>query len=255
MSRVRVLMVLFLACATPQTRNTPQALTPEPVEPSQDGTFLTPNFADADGTPAYVHFTRAHMPLRVAVLVPLDAPRDGSPMDAQKAVKAGILLWDQALETEIDWFRIEFVEDPRDAPIVVGWTGTMASVSKAQVRCALESVETLAVSCRLDLAIGRYPSPVAGSAGGIPVFSDPSELVDRQTLLQLTNLAAHEFGHILGLVHCWCDSIMAYSNSRRPPMTITELDVATLLALMKIPNGMRTDGRMLSVLRGAASDP
>ena len=35
-------------------------------------------------------------------------------------------------------------------------------------------------------------------------------------------------------------------------MTITELDLRTLLALLEVPNGMRVDGRLLNVLRGSA---
>jgi hypothetical protein len=163
---------------------------------------------------------------------------------------AGILLWEQALETEIDWFDVEFIDDPREADLVVGWDGAMGSTRKARLRCALESIELLEVGCRLDLAIGRYPNPIAGFVNGMPVFNDTMELVDRQTKLQLVNASAHEFGHVLGLVHCWCDSIMAYSDSRRPPMTVTDLDVRTLLALFEIPNGRRVDGRLLEVLRG-----
>ena len=91
----------LLACATPAPDRA-QPYLPDPVVPSDtagvDGaTFLVPNFHDADGTPAYVHFTREHMPIRVAVHTPLDAPRDGSPDDARASVQAGILLWEHAV--------------------------------------------------------------------------------------------------------------------------------------------------------------
>ena len=81
----------LLACATPAPDRA-QPYLPDPVTPSDRAgvagtTFLVPNFQDADGTPAYVHFTREHMPIRVAVHTPMDAPRDGSPDDARESVR------------------------------------------------------------------------------------------------------------------------------------------------------------------------
>ena len=90
------LVIVLCACATSRAPGTPRPVTPEPVEVrSEEATFLAPNFQDADGTKAFVHFTREHMPLRIAVQTPPDAPRDGTPDDARKAVMAGILLWEQ----------------------------------------------------------------------------------------------------------------------------------------------------------------
>jgi hypothetical protein len=248
----RLAALLLLACATPQSNRAPELprpFEPEPVRPDElapDATFLVPNFRDADGTPAYVHFTPEQMPIRVSVSAPFDAPEGGTPADARRAVVYGISLWQQAIEDELPWFRLEFVDDERNADLRIGWRRTMTSGWKAETRCRIVFLTTLAVGCHMDIAIARQPAPMSS----LGIAQSPDSLVERQTVTQILNQAAHEFGHVLGLRHCACDSIMNASEARAPRPEIREIDRRTLLALMAIPNGQRIDGRRL----GTAAD-
>ena len=72
--------------------------------------------------------------------------------------------------------------------------------------------------------------------GAMEISTTPSNF---QTLDidEIGLLAAHEFGHVLGLRHCLeCDSAMNYAWHTRDRIVVTELDVRTFLALVAQPN-------------------
>ena len=247
--QLALVAVLFLpaACSTPGVE---QRLSSGPLLPGPEPTYLRPNFIDADGTRAYVHFTPEMMPITIVVSDPFDAPAGGTPAEARRAVIEGFLLWEEALRVDLPWFRLEWVDTALGATLVVVWERRMSSPKRGRTRCRALAVEQLLLSCRMELAVGRIPPPVIGGlTGGIPVFQSSDSLVGRQTVRQLRNLAAHEFGHVLGLGHCWCDSIMNYRTGRMVGAEITEIDRRTLLALISVRQGLRLDGEILSTLK------
>ena len=264
---VGVLATALLCCAAPEpgTRSrAPRQELPEPVrvdESDPGANFLAPNFRDRDGAPVYVHWTREMMPIRVFIEPPFDAPADETPDDAWRAVKAGIALWEAAARAELSWFDVEFVEEPAETGVRVTWMRAMARTKRGRTRCRALPAAAPAIRCDMSLAMGRNASPMGGalSGGGLGGgvlgggLADVGELIERQTLAQLRNLGAHEFGHALGLVHCWCDSIMNYSSSRRPRAYIREIDLRTLLELMALPNGLRSDGEISEAVSGKRS--
>jgi predicted Zn-dependent protease len=208
-----------------------------PALPSDSDGFLQPNAEDVDGTPMYVHYTEADMPLRVDVQLPKLAARYASREDTDAAVIEAIRSWEAAIQRALPWFRLEIVRGQRDADIAVewktritggaaGWGGVEWSVTggRLRVRGHLEyaTKPCLAVECQLDLA-------------------------------HLKLLVTHEFGHTLGLRHCLdCDSAMNYSWETLQRVLITDVDVRTIEALYRLPNGTRTDGTLARALRPAA---
>lgn len=197
-----------------------------------------PNAEDVDGTPAYVHYAREDMPIRVNVQLPKLAARYASREQTDEGVIGAIRAWETAIQAALPWFRLEIVRDDRDADIQVewrrritgdaaGWGGVKWQVIDGRLRVRGElqyaTKPCLAIECHLDLA-------------------------------ELRLLVAHEFGHTLGLGHCLdCDSAMNYSWETVERVFVTDTDVQTIRALYEIPSGTRVDGSLLIPLRGEAS--
>ncbi len=244
-----VLCAALLACAGPATtgpRPASDDAVPDPGAPAgptlrqagpEDG-FLAPNARDVDGTPAYVHYAREDMPIRVNVALPKLAARYASRDQTDARVVGAIRGWEEAIQSAVPWFRLEIVRDDPDADIQVEWrrriTGDAAgrggigwSVDGGRLRVRGElqyaTKPCLAISCHLDLA-------------------------------ELEYLVAHEFGHTLGLGHCLdCDSAMNYSWETVERIFVTETDVRTIRALYEIPSGTRVDGTRMIPLRNGSS--
>lgn len=242
------LCAALLACVGPAKTTSPPASDdalpsrddarepPLQVPRAEDG-FLAPNAEDSDGTPAYIHYSREDMPIRVNVKLPKLAARHASREQTDAGVIDAILGWERAIQPALPWFRLEIVRDDRDADIQVEWrtriTGDAAGWGgirwqavdgRLRVRGELRyaTQPCLAIECRLDLA-------------------------------ELKLLVAHEFGHTLGLGHCLdCDSAMNYSWETIERVVVTDTDVRTIRALYEIPSGTRVDGTRLLALRGEA---
>lgn len=220
-TRLRAIFLLSLCCSTPGASGARS-----PALFATASTYLQPNAEDVDGAPAYVHLVEADMPLRVAVSRPPDSPKYGSREDGRNAVISGIRLWEQALQPEIPWFRVDFVEKDPAAAVQVKWKRRIIgdAAGRGGLAHAIED--------------GRLR--VEG-AMWIAVQSDP--FTPALTVEQLELLVAHEFGHVLGLGHCLdCDSAMNYEWETRKRTLVTPLDIETVRALFAIPNGQRLDG-------------
>ena len=94
-----------------------------PVEGATDldATYLQPNVEDEDGVSGYVHVTASDMPLRVAIGYPRVPARYGSREDTRGAAIEAMQMWETAIQPTVPWFRLEFVEKDRDAPVQIVW--------------------------------------------------------------------------------------------------------------------------------------
>ena len=244
--------VLALACAAERptalgnsTAPAPEAATPEsdaraeakPVLVIETDGFLAPNATDVDGTPAYVHYPRERMPIRVSVELPRLAALNASREKTDAAVIDGIRLWETAIQRALPWIALEIVRDDPRADIQVDWKTRVVGSASGYGGIGWRVKDgTLHVTSSFEYATKPCNHPVC-----------------QLELDQLRFLVAHEFGHTLGLLHCLdCDSAMNYSWETIERTRVTEIDVRTIKALYEIPNGTRVDGTLMIPLRKAA---
>ncbi len=241
-------LLLSIACSaaaprepTARPKAAPSAAEAPGGSPLVPGTFLVPNVEDSDGTPAFVHVTQADMPLVVSVGLPKTPPRHGSAKDGRRVAIEAMRAWEHAIRPALPWFRLEFAEKDPAAAVQVVWKrripGTWAGFGGLAYSVVAGRLE---VGGRME--ISTTPSVARG-------------ISDRLDLKQLELLVAHEFGHVLGLGHCFdCESAMNYSWETRERIFVSELDVRTFLALVEQSNGVRVDGEPLLALREPPSD-
>ncbi len=211
---LRLLPLVLAGCALPPAVVEAPARVP-------GASYLVPN-AGAGG---FVHVTPRDMPWRVAIGLPPESPRHASREDARNAAIEGIRLWEEAMRLHWRWFALDFVREDPSAPVQVEWKRRMSGSAQGRAGIAcIDTAEGLRVGGRMQLALRDRP------------LSRPL------TLAEVRLLAAHEFGHVLGLGHCLaCDSAMNYAWNTRERVVVTETDIATLRDLFARPNGCRRE--------------
>jgi hypothetical protein len=200
----------------------PRACAPPPAEPvivDPGDTYLRAS-AERGGKPVFIHVTEQDMPWVVAIGMPQRPPRYGSRADARRVAIEAMREWEQAIQPQVPWFRLEFVEEDDDAAVQVKWkrriTGPWSGFGKQ---------------------IWRTVDGCLRVGGEMQVSTEPG-IYSHLELEEVKLLIAHEFGHVLGLGHCLdCDSAMNYDWQTRERVFVTELDVRTFVKLVSIPNG------------------
>lgn len=201
------------------------------------GTYLYPNVIDVDGQPGYLHPALEDAPLTVSVGPPRSPPRYGSRKQARLAVIGAMCVWESHIRRSLPDFRMRFVDPETPAAVTVEWPRrAMGAAGRATYRV-------------------RVRNGFLEYGGWMSVFAD-SEQRTALTVDETRTIAAHEFGHVLGLFHCLeCDSIMNYSFETRDRLLVSPTDSRTLRALLTRKNGYRLDGRPLQFLQRMGWEP
>lgn len=214
--------LMAVACATPG-ETPPEPGAPAPREGAPDAgtpaelrSYLVPNY----GSTRYAHVGEADMPLRVAIVYPRNSPRYGSRQDARNAALDGMRLWERAIRAQVPWFELEFVLEDPEAAVQIEWKRRTTGSAQGRAGLVCDRFDgAWRVGGRMELAVRESPT------------SQPL------TIPEVRLLAAHEFGHVLGLGHCLdCDSAMNYAWHTQQRILVTETDVHTFRALLAKPN-------------------